>query len=144
MISTIQWTTVSGGKTKSKFYKTFDDKYVFKEVRKVEFKMFLEFATQYFDYICTSFFHNYPCTLTKVVGVYKIKISSPQGELKRYFLVVENMNFGLKPEDEEFIERYDLKGSSLNRFVKKNTHNVVLHDNNYLWNRKGRPLPLRY
>ena len=37
--------------------------------------MFLEFAPQYFDYLCKSFFHDYPCTLAKIVGVYKIKIN---------------------------------------------------------------------
>jgi len=36
--------------------------------------MFLEFAPQYFDYLGKSFFHDYPCTLAKIVGVYKIKI----------------------------------------------------------------------
>ena len=35
--------------------------------------MFLEFAPQYFDYLCKSFFHDYPCTLAKIVGVYRIK-----------------------------------------------------------------------
>lgn len=44
LIQTQEWTTVSGGKTKSKFYRSFDDKYVFKEIKKSEFKMFLEFA----------------------------------------------------------------------------------------------------
>jgi len=44
LISSRDWTNVSGGKTKSKFYKSFDDKYVFKEIKKGEFKMFLDFA----------------------------------------------------------------------------------------------------
>jgi hypothetical protein len=46
-----------------------------KEVKRQELKMFLEFAPQYFDYLCKSFFHDYPCTLAKIVGVYKIKIT---------------------------------------------------------------------
>jgi 1-phosphatidylinositol-3-phosphate 5-kinase len=72
LIDTIHWSDVTGGKTKSKFYKTFDDKYVFKEIKKSEFKMFLEFAPQYFDYLCSSFFHNYPCALCKILGAFKI------------------------------------------------------------------------
>lgn len=64
--------------------------------------------------------------------------------VKKYIYVSENLNFGIKPEDEEHIIRYDLKGSSLNRFVKNKDPNVVLHDNNFLWDFKGKPLPIRY
>lgn len=75
MMSSESWRDVSGGRTMSPFQKTFDQKYVMKEVKRPELKMFLEFAPQYFDYLCKSFFHDYPCTLAKIVGVYKIKIS---------------------------------------------------------------------
>ena len=56
--------------------------------------------------------------------------------------VTENMNFGIKPEDENDILRFDLKGSTLNRFVQ-DTHQVQ-HDNNFLYLNWARPLPLRY
>ena len=121
--------------------------------------MFLEFAPQYFDYLCKSFFHDYPCTLAKIVGVYKIKINKyvekqPDGSeiqidqsaniidpddeaeyfqsctipeknqkiviktSKKYVFVSENLNYGLTEEDEKHLIRYDLKGSTLNRFVQ--------------------------
>lgn len=139
LIQTQEWTTVTGGKTKSKFYRSFDDKYVFKEIKKSEFKMFLEFAPQYFDYLCKSFFHNYPCALCKILGAFKIKITTYKNNqpkiVKKYIYITENLNFGIKPEDEPHIIRYDLKGSTLNRFVKKQMNNetnrVVLHDNNF-------------
>lgn len=76
LLKTKEWTNVSGGKTKSKFHRSLDDKYVYKEIRKAEFKMFLEFAPQYFDYLCKSFFHNYPCALCKILGAFKIKINT--------------------------------------------------------------------
>jgi len=76
MISSKDWTTVTGGKTKPKFYKSFDDKYVFKEIKKSEFKMFLEFAPSYFDNLCKSFFHNQPTSLCKILGAYKIKVTT--------------------------------------------------------------------
>ena len=124
MFQSREWTSVTGGKTKSKFYRSFDDKYVIKEVKKAEFKMFKEFAPQYFDYLCKSFFSNYPCTLCKILGAYKIKIISliengtQTRVTKKYLYVTENLNFGIKPEDEEKIHRFDLKGSTKNRFVK--------------------------
>jgi len=38
--------------------------------------------------------------------------------IKKYVFVVENLNYGLTEEDEKHIVRYDLKGSTLNRFVQ--------------------------
>ena len=149
LIKTKDWNTVSGGKTKSKFYRSFDDKYVYKEIKKSEFKMFLEFAPQYFDYLCKSFFHNYPCALCKILGAFKIKITTQvkNGQTKitkKYLYITENLNFGIKPEDEQHIIRYDLKGSNLNRFVKNMESSVVLHDNNFVLWKGGRPLPIEY
>lgn len=114
--------------------------------------MFVEFAPQYFDYLCKSFFHNYPCALCKILGAFKIKITTyKNGQpkmTKKYIYITENLNFGIKPEDEGHIIRYDLKGSNLNRFVKnkenKDSNRVVLHDNNFLLEFMGRPLPIRY
>jgi 1-phosphatidylinositol-3-phosphate 5-kinase len=155
LIRTQEWTTVTGGKTKSKFYRSFDDKYVFKEIKKSEFKMFIEFAPSYFDYLCKSFFHNYPCALCKILGAFKIKVTTYKGGTqkitKKHIYITENLNFGIKPEDEPHIIRYDLKGSTLNRFVKKQVgtaptdlSRVVLHDNNFQLAFMGRPLPIRY
>ena len=84
--------------------------------------MFLEFAPQYFDYLCKSFFHNYPCALCKILGAFKIKIMTAKENgtkiTKKHIYITENLNYGIKPEDEGHIVRYDLKGSTLNRFVK--------------------------
>mmetsp|Transcript_32323 Transcript_32323/g.31627 ORF Transcript_32323/g.31627 Transcript_32323/m.31627 type:complete len:258 (-) Transcript_32323:132-905(-) len=148
MMRTKEWSDVSGGKTKSKFFRSFDEKYVFKEVKKSDFKMFLDFAPLYFDYLCKSFFHNFPCALTKILGAYKFKIHHERSVKiqKKYVYVMENLNYGIPPEKEDkCIVRYDLKGSSLNRFVK-NTYNgkIVQHDNNFLFNQIGKPIPLRY
>ena len=167
-MSSESWRDVTGGKTQSAFQTSFDKKYVLKEVKRQELKMFLEFAPQYFDYLCKSFFHEYPCTLAKIIGVYKIKIDKftekvnttqlvtaeqhawqeegagiidPDDEaeynqscqnqqvegkhkkssncetIKKYIFVSENLNYGLHESDEQSLIRYDLKGSTLNRFV---------------------------
>lgn len=39
--------------------------------------------------------------------------------VKKYIFVIENLNFGIGNEDEKHIIRYDLKGSTLNRFVQE-------------------------
>jgi len=74
--------------------------------------------------------------LCKILGAFKIKITTFKNNqpkvVKKYIYVTENLNFGIKPEDEPHIVRYDLKGSTLNRFVKgNNERNKVLHDNNF-------------
>lgn len=82
--------------------------------------MFIEFAPTYFDYMCKAFFHNYPCTLAKILGAFVIKIDSaerPDLKTKQYLLIQENLNLGITEEDEKHIMRYDLKGSQINRLV---------------------------
>jgi len=71
-----------------------------------------------------AFFHKYPCALAKILGAYAIKVKSaakPNLKEKRFILVLENLNLGIKPSDEENIVRYDLKGSELNRLVNMNS-----------------------
>jgi hypothetical protein len=55
------------------------------------------------------------------IKILKYKNSAKDGQpkiTKKYIYITENLNFGIKPEDEAHIVRYDLKGSTLNRFVK--------------------------
>jgi hypothetical protein len=68
---------------------------------------------------------------------------------KKYVYITKNLNYGIKPEDEFHILRYDLKGSTVNRFVKKHNKDVsearrVLHENNFQFHFLSRPLPIRY
>ena len=37
--------------------------------------------------------------------------------VKKYIFVIENLNYGIKESDEKHLVRYDLKGSTLNRWV---------------------------
>lgn len=84
--------------------------------------MFVEFGPTYFDYMVKAFFHDYPCTLAKILGVYSIKVKStiPGLRSKKYIFVSENLNLGITNEEEADIVRYDLKGSEKNRFVQTN------------------------
>lgn len=45
------------------------------------------------------------------------KSSSNSVTTKKYILVMENLNFGLTAADEKHLIRFDLKGSTTNRFV---------------------------
>ena len=110
----------SGGKASKGFFTSHDKKYIFKSVKKEEFDMFSTFAPTYFDYMAKSFFHNFPCCLAKIIGAYEVIIECETNSdlnSRTYLLVSENLNVGLKKEDEPNIIRFDLKGSENNRLV---------------------------
>lgn len=151
IMKTEDWADNSGGKTKMKFFKSGDQKYIFKEIRNGDIRMFTEFAPRYFDYLCKSFFHNFPCALAKILGAYKISIRSNTNRNKvteKYYVITENLNYGIS--NEKNIVRYDLKGSTRNRFVKLEDPlpNIggqarVLLDTNFMLDNKSRPIALK-
>ena len=48
---------------------------ILKEVKKSEFKMFVEFGPQYFDYMVRVLFHGVRSALAKILGAYVVKIN---------------------------------------------------------------------
>lgn len=147
---TKRW-NASGGKAGLGFYTSHDNKFVFKEVKQAEFDMFIEIAASYFDYLCKSFFHKFPCCLAKTIGAYII-VTRREGhpEKKTYILVSENLNLGLKKEDEANVIRFDLKGSENNRLATPqmqpdgSLERRVLLDNNFLYKMRARPVVLKW
>ena len=144
-----KWKDVSGGKSKASFYKTNDEKYLFKSISQYEFNMFLKIAFSYFHYLAKYLFHNMPSLLMKILGVYKIRIKKTKdnkSSVENYYLMMmENLNYGFNQENEKIIT-YDLKGSTINRYItmnqKKEKENIVLLDNNFKEDFKSEPIPL--
>ena len=143
------WSDVSGGKSKATFYKTSDEKYLFKSISQYEFNMFLKIAFPYFNHIDKYLFHNMPSLLMKILGVYKIKIKK-QDENKcvvenYYLMMMENLNYGFNLINDK-ISSYDLKGSTINRYIKKKEkmekNNIVLLDSNFKEDFNWGPIPL--
>ena len=144
-----EWTDVSGGKSKASFYKTNDEKYLFKSINKNEFNMFLDIAFFYFQHIDEYLFHKMPSVLMKILGVYKIRIKKTvKGETTNqnyYLMMMENLNYGFK-DDKKNIKTYDLKGSTINRYVQKKDKNIrknlVFLDSNFKKDFNNEPIPL--
>jgi len=143
------WSDVSGGKSKATFYKTNDEKYLFKSISQYEFNMFLKIAFAYFNHIDKYLFHNMPSLLMKILGVYKIRIKK-QNENKcvvenYYLMMMENLNYGFNLKSDK-ISSYDLKGSTINRYIKKKEkmekNNIVLLDSNFKEDFNWGPIPL--
>ena len=116
----------SGGKSGSSFSKTADNRYIIKEVSKVELDGFLQVAPLYFEYLSNALFHQVPTILGKIFGVYTIKITKAgSGKTTTQNLVVmENLFY-----NKNINKIYDLKGSRRNRYVDPDSPGVLLDQN---------------
>lgn len=67
----INW-NAKGGKSKSFFAKTLDDRLIIKEIKRTEYDSFMKFAPEYFKYINQSFDMGNQTCLAKVLGIYQV------------------------------------------------------------------------
>ncbi|KAF9592335.1 hypothetical protein IFM89_014261 [Coptis chinensis] len=119
-----------GGKSNVYFAKSFDERFIIKQVTKTELDSFEEFAPEYFKYLTDSLSSGSPTCLAKVLGVYQVTVKHPKGvrQSKLEIMVMENLFF------KRNISRvYDLKGSARSRYNPDATgKNKVLLDMNLL------------
>ena len=123
----LKWDS-KGGKTKSLFLKTLDDRFVLKSLSPVETQSFLKFAPNYFQIMSEAFFHELPSVIAKMLGFYQIivKNSVTGVEYNWYLLIMENLFYDRAPT-----RIFDLKGSMRNRKIEvTGERNEVLLDEN--------------
>ncbi|RDL33595.1 SAICAR synthase-like protein [Venustampulla echinocandica] len=123
----LKWDS-KGGKTKSVFLKTLDDRLVVKSLSPIETAAFLKFAPAYFNIMAEALFHELPTVIAKMLGFYQIVIKNPitGTEIKWDVLVMENLFY-----DRSLTRIFDLKGSMRNRKIQSTgEQNEVLLDEN--------------
>ena len=123
----LKWDS-KGGKTKSVFLKTLDDRFVLKSLSTIETQAFLRFAPAYFQIMSESLFHDLPSVIAKMLGFYQIIIKNPVTgvEFNWFLLVMENLFYDRAPT-----RIFDLKGSMRNRRIQSTGEkNEVLLDEN--------------
>ncbi|KAI4149309.1 MAG: hypothetical protein LQ340_004700 [Diploschistes diacapsis] len=123
----LKWDS-KGGKTKSVFLKTLDDRLVLKSLSQIETQAFLSFAPSYFTLMGEALFHELPSVIAKMVGFYQIIIKNPATgvEFNWFLLVMENLFYDRAPT-----RIFDLKGSMRNRRIQSTgERNEVLLDEN--------------
>lgn len=123
----LKWDS-KGGKTKSIFLKTLDDRFVLKSLSPIETQSFLKFAPNYFQIMSEAFFHELPSVIAKMLGFYQIIMKNPVTGLEyNWFLVLmENLFYDRIPT-----RIFDLKGSMRNRKINATGEkNEVLLDEN--------------
>ncbi|KAI9703453.1 MAG: 1-phosphatidylinositol-3-phosphate 5-kinase [Bogoriella megaspora] len=110
----LKWDS-KGGKTKSLFLKTLDDRFVLKSLSKVEVDHFTKFAPDYFSFMAETMFHGMPSVIAKMFGLFHVVIKSPATgvEFNWFLLVMENLFY-----DRQLTRRFDLKGSMRNRKIE--------------------------
>jgi 1-phosphatidylinositol-3-phosphate 5-kinase len=123
----LKWDS-KGGKTKSLFLKTLDDRFVLKSLSQVEVNSFFKFAPNYFAFMHQNLFHQLPSVIAKMMGLFQVTIRSPQSglEFNWYMLVMENLFYDRTPN-----RRFDLKGSMRNRKIQSTgeADEVLLDEN---------------
>ncbi|RFU30903.1 hypothetical protein B7463_g5458, partial [Scytalidium lignicola] len=123
----LKWDS-KGGKTKSVFLKTLDDRLVLKSLSPIETQAFLRFAPAYFNIMAEALFHDLPTVIAKMFGFYQVAIKNPYTgtELKLDLLLMENLFYDRSPN-----RIFDLKGSMRNRKIQSTgEQNEVLLDEN--------------
>ncbi|KAK6131113.1 hypothetical protein DH2020_035142 [Rehmannia glutinosa] len=127
-----------GGKSKSFFAKTLDDRFIIKEIKRTEFDSFVKFASNYFEYMNQCYKLGNQTCLAKILGIYQVTIRATKNgkETKHDLLVMENLSFG------RHIDRqYDLKGALHARFNSAgNNSGDVLLDQNFVNDMNVSPL----
>ncbi|KAJ6021771.1 hypothetical protein N7540_007275 [Penicillium herquei] len=117
-----------GGKTKSLFLKTLDDRFILKSLSPVETQAFLRFAPAYFQIMSEALFHELPSAIAKMFGFYQVIIKNPATgiEFNWFLLLMENLFYDRQPN-----RIFDLKGSMRNRKVESTgERDEVLLDEN--------------
>ncbi|KAJ5574394.1 uncharacterized protein N7459_008821 [Penicillium hispanicum] len=117
-----------GGKTKSLFLKTLDDRFILKSLSPIETQAFLKFAPAYFQIMSEALFHELPSAIAKMFGFYQVIIKNPVTgtEFNWFLLLMENLFYDRVPN-----RIFDLKGSMRNRKVESTgERDEVLLDEN--------------
>ncbi|KAM3419221.1 hypothetical protein BST61_g5162 [Cercospora zeina] len=117
-----------GGKTKSLFLRTLDNRFIIKSLQEVELKAFTKFAPDYFNFMSYTLFHGVPSVIAKMFGLFQVNIRNPATgvDFSYYLLVMENLFYERTPN-----RRFDLKGSMRNRKIESTgqADEVLLDEN---------------
>lgn len=139
----VQW-AARGGKSGISFSKTRDDRFILKEMTRIDMQIFLEFAPNYFAYMEKCQQTKQPTLLGKIVGVYRVsfKNNTTNAALRMSVLVMENLFY-----NRVITDKFDLKGSVRNRLVNPEDVDregeLVLLDENLLNMSCDSPLYIR-
>ncbi|KAH7713944.1 FYVE zinc finger family protein [Aphelenchoides avenae] len=126
-----------GGKSGSAFFRTEDERFVFKQLSRFELESFKKCAPYYCDYVRTAAKEKKLTALCKIYGVYRVGYTSKHQsqQLKMDILVMEYLFYKKNVK-----QVWDLKGSLRNRMASGKSGMPVLLDENLVQNLWGNQL----
>ncbi|KAL8463579.1 hypothetical protein ACS0TY_034291 [Phlomoides rotata] len=130
--------SAQGGKSNVYFAKSFDERFIIKQVTKTELASFEEFAPEYFKYLTDALTSGSPTCLAKILGIFQVTVKHMKGgkEVKMDLMIMENLLY-----KRSISKVYDLKGSARSRYNSDTTGaNKVLLDMNLLETLRTNPI----
>jgi 1-phosphatidylinositol-3-phosphate 5-kinase len=75
-----------------------DERFVIKQISRVELQMFLDFAPAYFEYMAKAYYHNLPTILCKILGIYTVRYDNKDTGKKasENIVVMENIFYEVR------------------------------------------------
>lgn len=130
------------GKSKAFFKNSIDERFIIKIIGERQFRMFTDFAPNYFRHVCKNRFHNMPSCLVKILGAYCVKIKNKStGKVRQeWVLINENLAYGLPKKSLV----YDLKGTVNKRRKVNDGDEKTKMDLNFVEFMKGLPVVLGF
>lgn len=113
----------SGGKSGSIFMKSWDERFIMKQISRTELNSFLDNGIAFFDYYSKVLFQKLPSLLVKIFGVYRITFTQKGKQVKYDVIIMENLFYS-----KNITKTFDLKGSERNRY-QKDSSSVLLDEN---------------
>lgn len=109
-----------------------DDRFVLKQMSKMEIQSFVDLAPNYISYTLRAQRENRPTAFCKIVGAFRIVFKNAQTNAasKQDLLVMENLFY-----KKNVTRKFDLKGSERNRLVsatEAEMNDCVLLDENFV------------
>lgn len=130
------------GKSKAYFKNTIDERFIVKIIGERQFRMFIDFAPNYFRHVCKNRFHNMPSCLVKILGAYYVKVKNRStGKVRQeWILINENLGYGYPKKSIVF----DLKGTVNKRRKVNDGDEKTKMDLNFVEFMKGLPVILGF
>ncbi|EUD65761.1 hypothetical protein C922_03744 [Plasmodium inui San Antonio 1] len=106
---------------KRHFVKTYDDKYIIKEINKYEFKSFITRYKEFFQHFSDIFFQGKKSLLCFMFGLYQIEIKKRSRKTVKAYIILENVKIENRNSK---ILIFDIKGArkkkNLQKLMKQN------------------------
>ncbi|KJP85473.1 hypothetical protein AK88_04912 [Plasmodium fragile] len=116
---------------KRHFVKTYDDKYIIKEINKYEFKSFITRYKEFFQHFSDIFFKGKKSLLCFMFGLYQIEIKKRRRKNVKSYIILENIKI---ENSNSKILIFDIKGArkkkNLQKLIKQNKRSSSVFERN--------------